>query len=113
MNEAPLIDVVNEPPPQTTPVYGAASSGYDWIARVFEWAHLYGPHSILMLNDYNNIDYAADNTIDIVNKMTSAGYASSDDLAHAVLGFREIARPNRVVTLRSSDCSNWLRAHRS
>ena len=38
-----LIDVVNEPPPHTMPVYmaalgGAGTSGYDWIAQSFKWA---------------------------------------------------------------------------
>jgi endo-1,4-beta-xylanase len=75
-----LIDVVNEPPPHTTPVYvaalgGAGSSGYDWIAQAFKWAHQYCPKAILILNDYNNIEYANDNnrTIDMVNKIKSAG----------------------------------------
>jgi endo-1,4-beta-xylanase len=75
-----LIDVVNEPPPHTTPSYtaalgGAGSSGYDWIAQVFKWAHQYCPKSILILNDYNNIEYANDNnhTIDIVTKIKAAG----------------------------------------
>jgi len=75
-----LIDVVNEPPPHTTPSYtaalgGAGTSGYDWIAQVFKWAHQYCPKSILILNDYNNIEYANDNahTIDIVTKIKAAG----------------------------------------
>ena len=69
-----LIDVVNEPPPHTTPSYmaalgGAGASGYDWIVQAFKWAHQYCPNAILILNDYNNIEYANDNshTIDIVN----------------------------------------------
>ena len=75
-----LIDVVNEPPPHTTPPYmaalgGAGSSGYDWIVQAFKWAHQYCPNSILILNDYNNIEYASDNshTIDIVNSIKKAG----------------------------------------
>ena len=75
-----LIDVVNEPPPHTTPVYvaalgGAGASGYDWIVQAFKWAHQYCPNAILLLNDYNNIEYAADNnrTIDIVNRIKNAG----------------------------------------
>lgn len=78
--DTPLIDVVNEPPPHTTPPYvaalgGAGSSGYDWIAQAFKWAHQYCPKAILILNDYNNIEYAQDNshTIDIVNKIKAAG----------------------------------------
>ena len=75
-----LIDVVNEPPPHTTPVYmdalgGAGTSGYDWIVQAFKWAHQYCPNAILILNDYNNIEYGNDNThfIDIVTRIKSAG----------------------------------------
>ena len=75
-----LIDVVNEPPPHTTPSYtaalgGAGASGYDWIKQVFVWAHQYCPKSILILNDYNNVEYANDNshTIDIVTRIKNAG----------------------------------------
>jgi len=75
-----LIDVLNEPPPHTTPPYvaalgGAGKSGYDWIAQAFTWAHQYCPNSILILNDYNNIEYANDNqhTIDIVKAIKGAG----------------------------------------
>jgi endo-1,4-beta-xylanase len=78
--DTPLIDVVNEPPPHTTPSYvnalgGAGASGYDWIAQAFKWAHQYCPDAILILNDYNNIEYEADNarTIDIANKIKNAG----------------------------------------
>ena len=75
-----IMDVVNEPPPHTTPAYvaalgGSGSSGYDWIAQAFKWAHQYCPNAILLLNDYNNIEYQADNarSIDIANKIKGAG----------------------------------------
>jgi endo-1,4-beta-xylanase len=75
-----LIDVVNEPPPHTQPVYmnalgGAGSSGYDWIVQAFKWADQYCPNAILILNDYNNIEYANDNAhfIDIVTRIKKAG----------------------------------------
>ncbi|MET0389862.1 MAG: endo-1,4-beta-xylanase [Polyangiales bacterium] len=75
-----LIDVVNEPPPHTMPVYmealgGAGSSGYDWIVQSFKWARQYCPNAILILNDYNNIEYGGDNThfLEIVNALKSAG----------------------------------------
>jgi endo-1,4-beta-xylanase len=75
-----LIDVVNEPPPHTTPAYtaalgGAGTSGYDWIAQAFKWARQYCPNSILILNDYNNIELSGDNnrTIDIVNRIKGVG----------------------------------------
>lgn len=78
--EVALIDVVNEPPPHTTPVYlealgGAGQSGYDWIVQSFEWARQYCPKAVLILNDYNNIEYGNDNQhfIDIVNALLQAG----------------------------------------
>jgi endo-1,4-beta-xylanase len=74
------IDVVNEPPPHTTPVYmqalgGAGASGFDWIVQAFKWARQYCPNAKLILNDYNNIEYQGDNDrfVDIVNKIKSAG----------------------------------------
>ena len=75
-----LIDVVNEPPPHTTPPYaealgGAGTSGYDWIVQSFKWAHQYCPNAILILNDYNTIEYGNDNNhfIDIVKRIKQAG----------------------------------------
>jgi len=75
-----LIDVVNEPPPHTSPTYiaalgGAGTSGYDWIVQSFKWARQYCPDSILILNDYNTIEYANDNDhfIDIVKRIKAAG----------------------------------------
>jgi GH35 family endo-1,4-beta-xylanase len=75
-----LIDVVNEPPPHTMPSYtaalgGAGASGYDWIVQAFKWANQYCPNAILILNDYNNIEYANDNnrTIDIAKRIEAAG----------------------------------------
>lgn len=91
-----IIDVVNEPPPHTTPVYmnalgGAGASGYDWIVQAFRWARQYCPNATLLLNDYNNIeyDYANRNTIDIVNRIRAAG-APIDGIgaqAHAAYSF--------------------------
>jgi endo-1,4-beta-xylanase len=75
-----MIDVVNEPPPHTTPPYvnalgGAGTSGYDWIAQAFKWAHQYCPNAILIMNDYNNIEQSGDlaHNIDIVKRIKSAG----------------------------------------
>ncbi len=79
-SDVALIDVVNEPPPHTTPAYmnalgGAGTSGYDWIVQAFKWARQYCPNATLILNDYNNIEYNGDNqnTINIVNKIRAAG----------------------------------------
>jgi endo-1,4-beta-xylanase len=75
-----MIDVVNEPPPHTTPVYmnalgGAGASGYDWIVRSFKLTRQYCPKAILILNDYNTIEYGNDNTriINIANAVKRAG----------------------------------------
>lgn len=68
-----IIDVVNEPPPHTTPAYanaigGGTSSTWDWIANAFKWARAACPNAILVLNDYNNDELSGDaqHTIDIV-----------------------------------------------
>jgi endo-1,4-beta-xylanase len=68
-----LIDVVNEPPPHTTPpMVRAIGDGnrttWDWIANSFKWAREACPNAILILNDYDNIelDASVQNTIDIV-----------------------------------------------
>jgi endo-1,4-beta-xylanase len=68
-----LIDVVNEPA-HVTPRYADAIGGgtrttWNWIANAFKWAREVCPNAILILNDYNNIEYAAEHqtTIDIVN----------------------------------------------
>jgi endo-1,4-beta-xylanase len=75
-----LIDVVNEPPPHTTPPYanligGAGSSGYDWIVNAFKWARTACPNAILILNDYNNIEYQSqhDHFVSIVQAIKTAG----------------------------------------
>src|SRR4029077_18693056 len=78
--DTPMIDVVNETPPHThtsslAALGGAGSSGYDWIVQAFKWAKQYCPNAILILNDYNNIEYAGDNTrfIEIVKAIKAAG----------------------------------------
>jgi endo-1,4-beta-xylanase len=75
-----LIDVVNEPPPHTTPNYtsnlGAGESGtYGWITKAFKLARQYCGGAILILNDYNNIEWSGnqDNFVNIVNQVKSAG----------------------------------------
>jgi endo-1,4-beta-xylanase len=69
-----LIDVVNEPPPHTTPFYandigGGTMTTWDWIANSFKWAREACPNAVLILNDYNNVELASDaqRTIAIVN----------------------------------------------
>ncbi|HSS39670.1 MAG TPA: endo-1,4-beta-xylanase [Polyangia bacterium] len=75
-----MIDVLNEPPPHTTPPYmaalgGAGASGYDWVVTIFKWARQYCPNSILIVNDYNIIEQSGDNNhmIDLVTKAMKAG----------------------------------------
>ena len=43
--------------------------------QAFEWADQYCPNAILILNDYNTIEYKNDNDhfIDIVNRVVAAG----------------------------------------
>ena len=75
-----LIDVVNEPPPHTTPNYtaalGAGETGtYPWITKAFKLARQYCGSAILILNDYNNIEQASQEShfIDIVKDIKTAG----------------------------------------
>jgi endo-1,4-beta-xylanase len=95
-----LIDVVNEPPPHTTPTYANAIGGgtdgsWQWIINAFNWAHEACPSAILILNDYNNIEWSGDNDhiIDIVKKLQAAGApidavgAQAHDLDHAQVSF--------------------------
>jgi endo-1,4-beta-xylanase len=71
-----MIDVLNEPPPHTTPPYlaalgGAGTSGYDWVVTIFKWARQYCPTSILIVNDYNIIEQSGDNN-NMIKLVTSA-----------------------------------------
>lgn len=75
-----LIDVVNEPPPHTTPSYvnaigGGTNGTWQWITNSFIWAREACPDAILILNDYSNIEYDADANrfIDIVKTIQAAG----------------------------------------
>ncbi len=75
-----LIDVVNEPPPHSIPPYasvlGAGESGtYGWITKAFKLARQHCGNATLILNDYNNIEYASSATqfISIVTEVQAAG----------------------------------------
>ena len=75
-----LIDVVQEPPPHTTPSYaqslGADESGrFPWIVKAFKLARQYCPQAVLILNDYNNIEFVdqQDYFIGIVSSSQQAG----------------------------------------
>ena len=74
--ETRIIDVVNEPPPHTNPGYtnaigGGTNGNWAWIANAFKWADEACPNAILLLNDYNNIEWSNDHQhfIDIVKKI--------------------------------------------
>jgi endo-1,4-beta-xylanase len=56
-----LIDVVNEPS-HFTPGYvdgmgGLGATGYDWVITAYKWARKYCPNAILIINDFNIIEY--------------------------------------------------------
>lgn len=75
-----LIDVVYEPPPHSTPLYansigGGTSTTWQWIINAFTWARDACPNAILILNDYNNIEFSSetDHFIGIVNTVLTAG----------------------------------------
>lgn len=74
-----LIDVVNEPPPHTTPSYinaigGAGQTGYDWIIWSFQKTRQYCPNAILILNDFNVLRWDTDRFIGIVNAVKGSGF---------------------------------------
>jgi len=75
-----LIDVVNEPPPHTEPSYanaigGGTNTNWQWIANAFVWAREACPNATLILNDYNNIEFAnqTQHFIDIVKAIQAQG----------------------------------------
>jgi len=100
-----LIDVVNEPPPHTEPSYSGAIGGgtngdWQWITNSFIWARESCPGAILILNDYNNIEWADQNQhfIDITNTVLENGGpidavgAQAHDLDHMSLTTTEMKR---------------------
>ncbi len=62
--DVPMIDVVNEPIHNAAPyrdgMGGAGASGYDWVVQAFQWAREYCPNSILIINEFNIIEWEAD-----------------------------------------------------
>jgi len=98
-----LIDVVNEPPPHTTPSYannigGGTDSTWAWITNSFKWAREACPNAILILNDYNNVEWPNDNQhfIDITKRILQDGApidavgAQSHDLDNAQVPFSRV-----------------------
>lgn len=100
-----IIDVVNEPPPHTTPSYvnaigGGTNGNWQWITNSFIWAREACPDAILILNDYNNIEWSNDNQhfIDIVKTVVQNGGpidavgAQAHDLDNGSVSFQTVER---------------------
>jgi len=98
-----LIDVVNEPPPHTTPSYvnaigGGTNGNWQWITNAFKWARESCPNAILILNDFNNIEWSNDNNhfIGIVKTVLSNGGpidavgAQAHDLDNGAVSFNTV-----------------------
>ncbi len=99
-----LIDVVNEPPPHTTPSYtdaigGGTNGNWQWITNSFLWAREACPNAILILNDFNNIEWSNDNQhfINIVNTVLENGGpidavgAQAHDLDNGAVSFQTVS----------------------
>ena len=74
-----MIDVINEPmhnpAPYASGMGGAGKSGWDWVVQGYQWARQYCPNAILILNEFNIIEYDADNAnyISMLQKVLAAG----------------------------------------
>lgn len=74
-----IIDVVNEPlhpvPNYREGIGGAGASGWDWIVNALKWAREACPNAILVVNDYNTIEYSNENgrIISLINAVKKAG----------------------------------------
>ena len=100
-----LIDVVNEPPPHTRPSYdgtigGGTNGDWKWITNSFIWARAACPNAVLILNDFNNIEWQNDSNhfIDITKKVLAAGGpidavgAQAHDLDNASISLATVTR---------------------
>jgi endo-1,4-beta-xylanase len=74
-----VIDVVNEPlhpqPAYKEGIGGAGTSGWDWIVNALKWAKEACPNALLVVNDYNTIEYSSENgrIISLINAVKKAG----------------------------------------
>lgn len=97
------IDVVNEPPPHTTPSYvnalgGGTNGNWQWITTAFEMAREHCPNAILILNDFNNIEWDndANHFIGIAKTIMQNGApidalgAQAHDLDHGSVSFQKV-----------------------
>lgn len=79
--DVPIIDVVNEPltnhnpPPYTKGMGGTGTTGYDWVITAFKWARQYCPKSVLIINEYNIIEWDDDHNafMAMMQKLLAAG----------------------------------------
>jgi len=98
-----LIDVVNEPPPHTSPSYadaigGGTNGNWQWITNAFKWAREACPNAILILNDFNNIEWSNDNNhfIGITKTVLESGGpidavgAQAHDLDNGAISFNTV-----------------------
>jgi len=98
-----LIDVVNEPPPHTNPNYtdalgGGTNTSWQWVTTSFEMAREHCPGAILLLNDFNNIEWDNDTNhfIGIVDAIQAAGApidaigAQAHDLDNGQVSFQKV-----------------------
>jgi endo-1,4-beta-xylanase len=74
-----LIDVVNEPlhntPRYSTWIGGGGRTTWDWVANSFKWAREACPNAILILNDYNIVEYSSEHggIIELAKTILAAG----------------------------------------
>lgn len=77
--DVPMIDVVNEPIHNKAPyregMGGDGASGYDWVVQAYKWARQYCPNSILIINEFNIIEWENDHNLFItaLHSMLDAG----------------------------------------
>jgi len=53
---------------------GPGKTGYDWIIWSFQTTRQYCPNAILILNDYNVLQWNTDSFVSIVNAVKGSGY---------------------------------------
>jgi endo-1,4-beta-xylanase len=74
-----LIDVVNEPLHNTAKYVnglgGGSGTTWDWVVNSFKWAHEACPNAILILNDYEIVEYSSAHAriIDLIKIVLAAG----------------------------------------
>jgi endo-1,4-beta-xylanase len=71
----PANEPYHHPAPYAAGLGGAGTSGYDWVIQAHKWARQYCPNAILILNEYNFIEYDADYTayVNMLKKVMAGG----------------------------------------